>query len=733
MTVRRPPPRHAAPSFVAVLLALALVAVAPRAFAGGQNDDAAEALIETSLKPGESYEGAAGGRSIAKLQLAKKLCEKQCSPKVRVRVRIALGTVYVLAKKESEARDEFAAALKEDPTATPPTELANADVKRVFEEAKGTPATAPEPTKPPPSLEGLKLKKQCKDDGKAPKGWRSAAAFCYFAEAVAAESAQSWAECVDYAQASRVFEDRPTSRFLGAQCRERGGKWSEALRDYQETIEVARQAGMTATAQEAQNRAQALREKIPRIVVRAPKDATELVVKIDGQPVPADKLGGEVWVDPGHHTVQATGKTSGVALKFEQVVDMAENDRKVVEITPGAAPGTALKDKRILECMSNARSREEAQKCLEKPKEASGLDVKVAAEFSAYQDSDAVSVATPGVYAVIESPTGGWGANGSLLVDVVTAASADIVANASPRWTEIRYVPALGAHKKLGDADIGLKAAASVEPDYLALTAGARFAVDLSQKTVTPSLGYTYMHEISGRSGTPFSVFSHPINKHALDVAITFVMDKATILSLTTSGMGEFGDQTKPYRYLPVFDKATQILAGETVASVNAKRLPPRLAEHYPNSRYRLGVSGLYAHRFTSVTFRLEERLYTDNWGLKATTTDFLLPFDLTSSLRMWPHLRYHAQTSVDFWELAYRAERTAAGLKIPILRTGDREMGPLMTGTGGLGARLDLGESKRWGIQLAADAMYTRFLDHLFVRGRFGVFGALTLETEFE
>ena len=56
----------------------------------------------------------------------------------------------------------------------------------------------------------------------------------------------------------------------------------------------------------------------------------------------------------------------------------------------------------------------------------------------------------------------------------------------------------------------------SHEPDYLALGAGAGVAVDLRNKTVTPSLRYDFGYDVSGRSGTPFSVYSHTITSHAI-------------------------------------------------------------------------------------------------------------------------------------------------------------------------------------------------------------------------
>jgi hypothetical protein len=75
-----------------------------------------------------------------------------------------------------------------------------------------------------------------------------------------------------------------------------------------------------------------------------------------------------------------------------------------------------------------------------------------------------------------------WGFKGSLLVDVVSTASADIVATASTRWQEVRVAPSVGAHRRFGPADILLRGSASTEPDYLSPSAGASVAVDLNQK-----------------------------------------------------------------------------------------------------------------------------------------------------------------------------------------------------------------------------------------------------------
>ena len=144
------------------------------------------------------------------------------------------------------------------------------------------------------------------------------------------------------------------------------------------------------------------------------------------------------------------------------------------------------------------------------------------------------------------------------------------------------------------------------------------------------------------------------------------------------------------------------------------------------------------AHRFTSSTFRAEERVYFDSWGLKASTTDARFLIDFTKDLRAWPHLRVHAQDGVDFWQTAYASETASSqghltNLVVPYYRTGDRELGPLFGLTLGAGARYAFGEKKTWAVSVLGDVIYTRFLDHLYLFDRLGFLGATTLEVDFE
>jgi hypothetical protein len=717
-----------------VALALAL----PREARAQSNDEDVDLVITSVLET--EYLNTKFQDALEKLELAKQACKgKGCSPKVRAKVYIAVGTVLAGGmKKTKEAKVAFVQALKEDPTATPFADYITTEIQQAFNDARGAPSASGGSSEVKPT-ESSKPKKQY-TGGRPPKGWRSGEAYFYFREASEAEAAREWSECNTNAQASLAVENRPSTRFLAATCAEKSGLWIEALGDYQIVADTAGnpQIGLFDTANQARARAQALREKIPKIIIRKPAKATDLVVKMNDAEVPLDKLGGEIWINPGERLIVATGKVDGADYEFDERVNVAEFESATVDIK--LLPKGVKKDADLARCFAQAKSREDIAKCVNgggsSSGSSSGVNLRASFEFSAYHDSDSVDTVTPAFALSAENKLSGWGVGGSFLIDVVTAASADIVATASPRWTEVRYVPALNGHKKFDPADISLKGSMSVEPDYLATSVGAGISLELFDKNVTPSLGYEFSYDISGRAGTGYDVFSRKLTRHGLDGGVGLVLDKSTFLVLSFTAVFEDGDSSKPYRYVPMFSPtvAPLVQTGQSIESVNLARNGERVLEQLPTERQRWAVAGRIAHRFTSSTIRLEERLYVDNWGLKASTTDGRFLVDFTKDIRAWPHLRFHVQSPVSFWQLAYVSDINDQGVgQIPALRTGDRELGPLYSITGGLGGRLAFGSHTKWGLTITGDVVYTRFLDHLFILQRFGYFGATALEAEFE
>jgi hypothetical protein len=180
-----------------------------------------------------------------------------------------------------------------------------------------------------------------------------------------------------------------------------------------------------------------------------------------------------------------------------------------------------------------------------------------------------------------------------------------------------------------------------------------------------------------------------------------------------------------------------RIQPGASVDFVNQERLSVRPREVVPQQRDRVAIGARLNHRFGSGTLRLEERVYTDNWGIKASTTDGRYLQDLGEHLRVWPHLRLHAQTGASFYQLAYVAAVDGQGtpVEIPRYRTSDREASPMLAVTAGGGARIALTGEKaktQYAIVVSGDVMYNRYFRSLFILSRTAVWGTLGFEAEF-
>jgi hypothetical protein len=361
------------------------------------------------------------------------------------------------------------------------------------------------------------------------------------------------------------------------------------------------------------------------------------------------------------------------------------------------------------------------------------LNVRVGTDFAGYADSDHVFVVTPSIEGHVENPTAGWSVDGSYLVDVVSAASVDIVSTASRNYTEVRQAGTLAAAYQPNTWGGAVNGSVSSEPDYLSWSAGGSVTKDVHDKNATLLLAFNHIYDIAGRTGTPFSVFSRRLDVEALKGGLTLVLDRATIGSFVVDGIFEDGDPSKPYRYVPLFAPGTTVPNGASAALVTSLRVAARPLEQLPLSRQRYAGSFRMAHRFVKAksTLRLDERLYDDSWALKASTTDVRYLIDLGTRWEVGPHARFHAQSAVDFWQRAYTI---GPGLEVPALRTGDRELGPLLGITEGFSVRLKLGpEAHRtaWVLGCDLNVTETHYLNDIYITDRLSTVGGLSLEAE--
>ncbi len=207
------------------------------------------------------------------------------------------------------------------------------------------------------------------------------------------------------------------------------------------------------------------------------------------------------------------------------------------------------------------------------------------------------------------------------------------------------------------------------------------------------------------------------------------MLSRSSIATFVGDVVLENGDQSKPYRYIPLFAPGTSVPVGASVDLVNQLRVSERPLEQLPLSRQRYALTGRIAHRFPAATLRVDERLYVDSWLLAATTTDARYLFDPSRRVEHGPHLRFHAQNAVSFWQRAYVF---GPGYDYPALRAGDRELGPLVSATGGWTFQVSIGSASNpepWVLGFDLNATWTQYLDDIYLTQRFSTYGGARLE----
>lgn len=717
------------------VVALALVlGFAPGARAASV-DDTTAASVQQVLT--DDYGSAAFGPAKTKLMALLDKCAKaKCSAATKAHIFVALGMVASQLGAADEAKNQFVSALQLSATASLPISGTTPNIRNEWAEAQKIVAPAPV-AEPPPPPTPAPAAPAAPIVGKIP-GWNSTTAFQLASAGLASDLAGKLDECISKDKESLALEEQPRTRMHLASCERRSGKLLDALRDNTKALQGGMEKHDTLVMRAARDKVTDLLARIPHVTFVVPAGITDLGVTFDDRAVPNDALSKRFSIDPGKHTVHAEGAQGSIPLTFDEEYDVKEGELLTVTLAL-KSQGSEYLTPGQLKCMLGAKSQEEVVKCL--PQDQKSLVVKIGLEGALYTDTNSVNVASPSMNANIASPTAGWNVGGNFLVDVVTAASPDVVSSASRRFRDRRYAGALNGGYKYKFVGVQAMSNLSIESDYVSAGGGVALTADLRDKLLTPRLAYSYSHDTIGRSTTPFSVFSHTLETHNVEAGLTMVLSPRTLLLVSATAQFERGDQSKPYRYIPLFDPSLvgRIPVGATIDLVNRTRLPLRPIEQLPTERDRYAVGVRLAHRIPSLgaTLRLDERLYFDTWATKATTTDGRLVVDAGRRIRVWPHARFNAQTGTSFYQLAYAAVLNQDGsISVPLYRTTDRELSPLITLTGGAGIRVGLTHpdaKAQVGLTLQGDVMYTRFLNALYETSRTAVYGTFGMDAEFD
>ena len=334
-----------------------------------------------------------------------------------------------------------------------------------------------------------------------------------------------------------------------------------------------------------------------------------------------------------------------------------------------------------------------------------------------YSDTDNVLVVSPQVAAHRELDDEGGEASARVAVDVISAASVDVVSQATSGFTEVRKEAALAGSHRLGALLPGLRYRFSDEPDYRSHTVGGTLSRDFADHDTTLALSYDLGLDTVGRTGTPFSAWSRHLTIHTGEVGLTQVLDPRTLVRGSYSLTVQRGYMEKPYRYVPLFDMATladlEQSGGLDADDVDAYRLAERPPEAVPDLRLRhsLAVRGLRWLPAIGAA-QLDYRLYLDSWGVQAHTLDLALRIPI-GRFRLDVDDRLHYQRAADFWSRAYAVDGDG---QIPTWRSLDRELGTYVQDTLFVRLQRPFGDFL---VYATGGSMVTRFGDFLYLDWR--------------
>ncbi len=335
--------------------------------------------------------------------------------------------------------------------------------------------------------------------------------------------------------------------------------------------------------------------------------------------------------------------------------------------------------------------------------QAQGAETRLAIDALYYTDTDNVMAISPAVALRHRFEDGGGvGVRGA--VDVVSAASVDVVSHATQGFEEVRTEGAADATIPIDDAALHLAWRTSYEPDYLSNGLSAGLELRLGSPDTVLDARYGLSWDVVGRTGTPWSAFSEDLFTHSASLSLTQTLGPETVLRLVYSPTVQDGFLEKPYRYVPLFDEAGQ-------------RLAYRAPENVPDLRHGHAIGARLLQHLAPIggSLRVDYQLYVDGWGVTGHLAELVGLATITDGLRLGLRGRVYGQTAASFWQREYRVTPG----EVPGWRTLDRDLSPYVSATGA--ARIEWSAGELAGYADAA-VTYTRFFDFLLLDDRVAI-----------
>jgi hypothetical protein len=328
-----------------------------------------------------------------------------------------------------------------------------------------------------------------------------------------------------------------------------------------------------------------------------------------------------------------------------------------------------------------------------------------------YQDSDHTTIITNNVAA--RGTTEHVGIEARYLVDLITSASVDVVAAATPAFHDTRHEIEGGLSYRDDYRKASGSYTYSTEHDWSSHTANAGFQQDVGGHDVTVRIGATLVANDVGRRNDPS--FHRRLDVAGASPGVTFVLGPTDLLDVGYALSYLDGYQASPYRFV-------------YFGGASGSPLSPATPESVPGWRLRHAMTIRWNHHmFADTSLRSHVRGYGDDWGIRSVTagTEYVVG---AGNVETGVFVRGYAQEHADF----YRAEYPTAMRYM----TADRELATFIDAFAGLrlgwrkthvGAALE---------DLHAEAKLTgfafRFFDFPRLQERLGAIAELALGVAF-
>jgi len=331
---------------------------------------------------------------------------------------------------------------------------------------------------------------------------------------------------------------------------------------------------------------------------------------------------------------------------------------------------------------------------------------RLALDTLVYADGDDVTVVTPQTSVRYLLDEDGGEVRARVGVDVVSAASVDVIAQATRGFREVRTDATLGVSKAFGDWLPSFDYHLSTESDYLSNGGRLGLRARLGSPDTVLQLGYGFSSDLVGRRES-FDQQHESVRTHRADVSLTQALGPRTLLRGAVTLTARSGFQSKPYRFVPLFDQAALDRARadgvELDRSSFAAYAINRVPERVPDERVGVAMAGRLLHYVRALrgSLRLDYQVYLDSWGLVANTLEPAVTLGLSREWSLVAYGRVYLQGNASFWRRTYVVQSAAPSPTIPTYRSLDRELSKFQTYT--LGARVE------W---TAPDARFAFFVD---------------------